>query len=35
VDEEKTLNNKELTIKVLELEKRLVDLERKKPKRKD
>jgi len=35
VDKEKIFNNKELTVKVLELEKRLVDLERKKPKRKD
>jgi hypothetical protein len=35
VDKEKIFDNKELTVKVLELEKRLVDLERKKPKRKD
>jgi len=32
---EEILDNKELTIKVFELEKRLVDLERKKPKRKE
>ena len=35
MDKEKTLNNEELTIKVLELEKRLANLERKKTKRKD
>jgi len=29
------LDNKELTVKILELEKRLEELERKKPKRKD
>ena len=35
MDKEKILNNEELTVKALELEKRLVDLERKKTKRKD
>lgn len=35
MDKEEILNNEELTIKVLELEKRLVDLERKRTKRKD
>jgi len=34
-DEERILDNKELTIKVLELEKGLEELERKKPGRKD
>jgi len=33
--EEEILDNKELPVKVLELEKRLEELERKKPKRKD
>jgi len=35
VHEERIFDNKELTIKVSELERRLEDLERKKPKRKD